>query len=282
MMIGSTVPEMHIGPVELTESPSLEVSSLSARASDIHGTDLKDIDLSVRGGEIVGIAGMAGNGQRVLTALLSGERTVHDSGSIGICGHAAVGSNSSRRRELGMAFIPEERLGCGAVPSHSLTDNSALTAHRLGMVSLGILDRSLALKFAERVIGKFDVVCGGPLATAESLSGGNLQKFIVGREIKLSLKVFLVSQPTWSVDVGAAAYIRQALVDLSRNGTAVLVVSVELDELFEICDRLHVLCRGRISPALVRGETSVAEVGLLMTGLGKGEDGRNGFGAAAH
>ena len=269
LMIGASVPEMNINPSTVSGDPYIEVSSLSASAPDLHGTELKEISLSVHGGEIVGIAGVAGNGQRELVSILSGEQTLPKHESIRIRGRSAAGMNAKQRRELGMAFVPEERLGRGAVPTHDLLENSALTGHRLGMVSKGMLDRRKARAFAERVIERFDVKCNGPSAAAQSLSGGNLQKFIVGREIGLEPKVFLVSQPTWGVDVGAAAYIRQTLVDLSRNGAAVLVISEELDELFEICDRLHVLCRGRMSPPHARGEVSVDEVGLLMTGLGE-------------
>ena len=267
MMIGTSVPEMHIAPSIMSKTPFIDVSSLTAKASDVHGTDLKDVAFSVHGGEIVGIAGVAGNGQRELISLLSGERTNSDRGSIKICGRSATNLNARQRRELGMAFIPEERLGRGAVPPQNMIDNSALTGHRLGMVSNGLLNRRMARAFAEQVIKKFGVKCNGPVATAQSLSGGNLQKFIVGREIGLNPKVFLVSQPTWGVDIGAAMYIRQTLVDLSRNGAAVLVLSEELDELFEICDRLHVICRGKMSDPLARGEVSVEDVGLLMTGI---------------
>jgi simple sugar transport system ATP-binding protein len=113
----------------------------------------------------------------------------------------------------------------------------------------------------------FDVRCGGPEALAQSLSGGNLQKFIVGREILLSPKVLVVAQPTWGVDVGASAFIRQQLLDLSASGVAVLVVSEELDELFDICDRIAVLAGGRLSPSRKSDETHAEEIGRWMAGL---------------
>jgi general nucleoside transport system ATP-binding protein len=152
------------------------------------------------------------------------------------------------------------------VPSHTLWENAVLTAHRSGTVRKGLIDRRRAGAFAAGVISRFKVKANGPGSTAQSLSGGNLQKFIVGREISLAPKLLLVSQPTWGVDVGASAFIRQTLVDLSRAGAAVFVVSEELDELFEICDRLLVICQGRISAPLVRTKTDHEEIGILMTG----------------
>ncbi|RUY59547.1 ABC transporter ATP-binding protein, partial [Mesorhizobium sp. M7A.F.Ca.CA.001.09.2.1] len=135
--------------------------------------------------------------------------------------------------------------------SHTLWENAVLTAHRFGTVRNGLVDRRKASAFAAGIIDRFKVKANGPASTAQSLSGGNLQKFIVGREIALEPKLLLVSQPTWGVDVGASVFIRQTIVDLSRAGAAVLVVSEELDELFEICDRLLVICQGRVSPPLI-------------------------------
>jgi ABC-type uncharacterized transport system ATPase subunit len=116
------------------------------------------------------------------------------------------------------------------------------------------------------------VKCGGPEAEAKSLSGGNLQKFIVGREILQQPKVLVVAQPTWGVDVGAAAFIRQSLIDLRNAGTAILVISEELDELFEICDRIAVIAKGRLSPAKRAAETNVEEIGQWMSGLWEAND----------
>jgi simple sugar transport system ATP-binding protein len=265
MMVGSKLPEMHVSPPAPSEKPVLEVRGLSVTARSPFGTDLEDVSFNVHGGEIVGLAGVSGNGQAELVALLSGERTHDRNDAIRICGTAAAGPDE--RRKLGVAFVPEERLGRGAVPPHTLWENAVLTAHRFGTVRNGLVDRQKAGAFAKSIIDKFKVKANGPQSTAQSLSGGNLQKFIVGREIALQPKLLLVAQPTWGVDVGASAFIRQTLVDMSRAGAAVLVVSEELDELFEICDRLLVICQGRVSAPLVRTATDREEVGLLMTGL---------------
>ncbi len=266
MMVGAQIPETHLDPSTRSAEPIISVTPLSAASDDVFGVDLKDVSLSVHGGEIVGIAGVAGNGQAELMSLLSGESTHDKPETVRLNGIPVADKPAGDRRELGLAFIPEERLGRGAVPTFDLGDNAALTGHRQGMVVHGLLNRAKARALARRVIDHFSVKANGPTAMAQSLSGGNLQKFIVGREIELQPRALLVAQPTWGVDVGAAAFIRQGLIDLSRSGVAVLVVSEELDELFEICDRLHVISGGRLSPSLTRGEMTVEQVGVLMAG----------------
>ena len=170
------------------------------------------------------------------------------------------------RRRRGMAFIPENRLGRGAVPEMTLTDNALLTARGNGNVAHGWIRTRSVVAFAKRTITAFGVKASGPAAVARSLSGGNLQKFIVGREIGQQPKVLIAAQPTWGVDVGASAQIRQALLDLRERGVGVLVVSEELDELIEICDRLAVIAHGHLSPAKPVRETSAEEIGVLMAG----------------
>ena len=162
--------------------------------------------------------------------------------------------------------MPEERLGRGAIPEMSLADNSLLTGHRQGMLKGGFIKRQVERAFTRRCIEEFDVRTPGPDAEAGAMSGGNLQKFIVGREIMLKPDVMLVSQPTWGVDIGAAAAIRRRLVEMRVQGAAILVISEELEELFEICDSLHVLHEGRLSKALLVADTSAEEVGAYMIG----------------
>jgi simple sugar transport system ATP-binding protein len=175
------------------------------------------------------------------------------------------------RRNMGLAFIPEERLGRGAVPGLNLAQNTLLTAHRQGLVRYGLVRYQAARELAQTIISRFGVKCAGPLALARSLSGGNLQKFIVGREITQRPHILLVSQPTWGVDVGAAAQLRQTLIDLSREGVAILVVSEELEELFEICDRIAVITGGQLSPPQRREDTGAEPIGMLMAGRKTGE-----------
>jgi ABC-type uncharacterized transport system ATPase subunit len=264
MMVGSDLSETPVKPHALGEV-RLQVTGFSQAAREPFGSALRGINLEVRGGEIVGIAGVSGNGQKELMAALSGETLGVHEGSITLCGRRIDFEGAARRRELGLGFVPEERLGRGAVPPMSLAENALLTGGRAGMVRGGFVRRAEARAAARSTIAAFNVKAGSELAIAERLSGGNLQKFIVGREIRLGPKVLLVAQPTWGVDVGAAQLIHQALVALRDGGAALLVVSEELDELFSLCDRIAVIAAGVLTTPQPRSQLSVATVGLLMT-----------------
>jgi len=276
MMIGRDLPVPRHGAPLAGGEVRLELAGLSHASDDPFGTDLKDIHLDVRGGEIVGIAGVSGNGQRELLLALSGEEPLAEKYPVQVLGTEAGRLPPGRRRRLGMGFVPEERLGRGAVPRMTLAENALLTAHRRNMVRKGLIDFTAVDAFARECIAKYDVKCSGPTALARSLSGGNLQKFIMGREILQRPRLLVVAQPTWGVDVGAAAFIRQSLIDLRDGGTAILVISEDLDELFEICDRIAVLANGRLSPAKRTADTSVEEVGVWMSGLWPGAAGNAG------
>lgn len=273
LMIGRDLPVCEHGPAAAGGELRLRLAGLSHASDDPFGTDLKDIHLDVHAGEIVGIAGISGNGQQELLQAISGEEVIAEKFPVQICGIETGRLNAGERRALGLCFVPEDRLGRGAVPSMSLADNVVLTAARsAGLVRAGLLARARARDFAAECIARFDVRCSGPQAAARSLSGGNLQKFIVGREILQTPRVLVCAQPTWGVDVGAAAFIRQAIIDLRNRGCAVLVISEELDELFEICDRIAVIAKGRLSPARPVAETSVEDIGVWMSGLWPGAD----------
>jgi len=267
MMIGEDLPVIHHGEPAEGGEVRLRIEALAQPTDDPFGVSLKNINLEVRSGEIVGIAGVSGNGQQELLKAISGEEITHDRRSVQVCGVPAGRLNPARRRSLGMCFVPEERLGRGAVPRLSLTENILLTAYRKGMLVSGMIRFGAARRFAEECIKRFDVKCGGPASEAKSLSGGNLQKFIVGREIMQEPKLLVLAQPTWGVDVGAASFIRRSLLDLRNSGTAVLVISEELDELFEICDRLVVIAKGTLSPTKVTSQTGVEEIGIWMSGM---------------
>ncbi|MEL6965440.1 MAG: ABC transporter ATP-binding protein [Pseudomonadota bacterium] len=268
MMIGRDLPPIQTTPPTVSENAFLEVANLSYRPDDPFAATLKGVTLSVRAGEIVGIAGISGNGQDVFTRLLSGETTLppSDTNSVRLNGEAIGHLGPDARRRLGINFVPEERLGRGAVPAHSLAKNSLLTTFERGLTQLGLIKRRDLRNAAHRTIEDFDVRCGGTEAEARSLSGGNLQKFIVGREIAQAPKVLIISQPTWGLDVGATAAIRQRLVALRNRGAAVLIISEEIDELFEIADRLHVIFRGLLSPSVDRATTDLDHIGLAMAG----------------
>ena len=248
----------------------LQVRQLKLEREDQFGVDLAHIDLTVRAGEVVGIAGVSGNGQKEFLYALSGEDVRAAPGSIQMEGVDVARLHPGARRKLGLHFVPEERLGRGAVPTLSLAHNLLLTRNesiaypRLagGWIRLRQLEAHAA-----DLIRRFNVKAGGPRSAARSLSGGNLQKFIVGREMEAQPKLFIVSQPTWGVDVGAAAQIRGEILALRDAGCAVLVVSEELDELFELSDRLHVIAHGKLSPSVPIAEASVTRIGEWMSGL---------------
>ncbi len=267
MMTGSELPHPKLHPV-MRGAPQLVIDRLSYVPDDPFGTALADISLDVHAGEIVGIAGVSGNGQRELVALLSGEKQLPAAqrGAVQLCDTAAGALDTEARRDLGLAYIPEERLGRGAVPEMTLTENTLLTAHRQNLVRYGLIHFDAARRYAQETIARFGVKAAGPQVLAHNLSGGNLQKFIIGREVRQNPRVLLVMQPTWGVDVGAAAQIRQELIDLRTQGVAVLVLSEELDELFEICDRLAVIAQGRLSPPVPSRETTPETIGLMMAG----------------
>ena len=271
LMIGAEPPPLTHVP-RVPGPQVLAVQRLSLPRASPFGVDLDDVTLEVHAGEVVGIAGVSGNGQRELLFALSGEDRRAPAASISIAGKAAGAMGPMRRRQLGLHFVPEERLGRGAVPEMSLAHNLLLTRReavgRGGWLRMGVLRQQ-----AGAVIGRFHVKAAGPHAAARSLSGGNLQKYIMGREIDARPKLLIVSQPTWGVDVGAAAQIRGEILALRDAGCAVLVVSEELDELFEICDRLHVIAKGRLSPSLPRQEATVERIGQWMSGLWPGAEG---------
>ncbi len=269
LMIGAEPPALKHREVK-TGATVLAVQDLSLHSQSQFGVDLQAVSLNVRAGEVVGIAGVSGNGQAELLYALSGEDTRAAAPMVQIGGQSAGKLGPGRRRALGVHFVPEERLGRGAVPTMGLARNLLLTRRnavasawwKRGWINVRALQTQ-----ATGIIERFNVKAGGPNAEAKSLSGGNLQKFIVGREIDANPKLLILSQPTWGVDVGASAQIRGEILALRDAGCAVLVVSEELDELFEISDRLYVIAKGRLSPSVDRARATVAQVGEWMSGL---------------
>ncbi len=265
MMIGAEPPAL----LHQDRTPGdvlFETRNLNLEKENQFGVNLVDVNLQVRAGEVVGIAGVSGNGQRELLFALSGEDTRVQANAIQLEGRAIGQDGPTQRRQAGLHFVPEERLGRGAVPSLSLAHNMLLTRSE-SIAPSGWIHTQTLQEQAQKIIQQFNVKANGAQAAAQSLSGGNLQKFIVGREIDAKPKVLLVSQPTWGVDVGAAAQIRGELLALRDAGCAVLVVSEELDELFEISDRMYVMANGKLSPSIQRKDATVAQIGEWMSGL---------------
>ncbi len=252
---------------EVTPGPvALAVRKLSLASQALHGVALQNVSLEVRACEILGVAGVSGSGQQALLAALSGEDRRSPVGSIELLGADVTHEGPRERRARGLHVVPEERLGRGAVPSMALSHNTLLT-RREPVSRMGWIDQDVAQNLATSIIKRFNVKVPGPATLARSLSGGNLQKFIMGREIDAKPKVFLIAQPTWGVDVGASAQIRAEILALRDSGCAVLLISEELDELFELCDRLVVMAGGRLSPSMARSDATVEKIGAWMAGL---------------
>ena len=279
MMMGANLVTPERPGREAAGLARLTVQGLSIISPHQHGVDLTNINFDVRGGEVLGVAGIAGNGQRELMEALSGEVPVDDANSVIIGDHQVGRSGPTERRNAGMGFVPEERLGHGAVPEMSLWENAFLSGARpLGLLDKGFIRVKEAVEYARNIVQNFNVKTPGVENAAHSLSGGNLQKFIFGREILQDPGVIVALQPTWGVDAGSAAAIRQALIDLAGEGAAVLIISQDLEELFEVSDRIAVICEGEMSKPCDASDITVDEIGLLMAGIkAPSESGREAF-----
>jgi general nucleoside transport system ATP-binding protein len=244
----------------------LAVEGLSLPPAAAFGPSLREVGFTLYRGEVLGIGGVAGNGQEELLAALSGER-LSAPGTVKLSGRDISVLGPNARRKLGILAAPEERLGHAAVPDMSLTENAILTGTvRKPLTHNGFIDMAAAKDFASQIIAAFDVRTPGPHVAARALSGGNLQKFVIGREVLQDPDVLVVNQPTWGVDAAAAAAIRQALLDLAAQGAAVIVISQDLDELLEIADRFAALNEGRLSPARLTQGLTIDEIGLMLGG----------------
>ena len=245
----------------------LVVERLTVKSPHPFGTDLTDVSFSIFPGEIVGVAGIAGNGQTELMDALSGEVPAGAPERIALDGVPVGHMGPQERRALGGCFVPEERNGHGAVGAMTLSENAFLTAGvRRSLARFGFVSQSRTLDFARDIIRRFDVRTTGPKAQARSLSGGNLQKFLIGREVMQTPTVLVINQPTWGVDAGAAAAIYRAIGELAENGAAVVIISQDLDEIFLVCDRVAVIAGGRLSPPIPVKEATIEQIGLVMGG----------------
>lgn len=278
MMVGTSVSQIKRGHTAAIEEKLLCIAGADMPPASPFAVGLSNLDLDVNAGEIVGIAGVAGNGQSELFQMVSGEAVLDEPERILIRNRPVATLGINARRALGAAFVPEERLGHGAIPQLSLSENLLLSRHSsdraafLGSGALGIIRSDIVLDATRRINDAMDVRKSGDNPDASSLSGGNLQKFIMGRELDRQPAVMVVNQPTWGVDAGAAARIRQALIDLARAGSAVLVISQDLDEIFEISDRIVVMHDGKLSKPLAASEATLERIGLLMGGANPGHE----------
>ena len=273
MMVGADIHQIRSDRAhQVGTTPVLEISGLSLSSKDMFGTPLRDISLALNGGEILGIAGIAGNGQSELFEVLSGEKLTPRPEQITFFGKPAGHLDVSARRRLGAVFVSEERLGHATVPLFPLSENVILTHHAVNakLKAGPVLKRSRAREVVQTITKDFDVRKSSEDPAAQSLSGGNLQKFIIGREVLQDPQIIIVNQPTWGVDAGSAARIRQTLVDLAAKGVAILVISQDLDELFEFADRLAAIAEGRLSAFEKISDTNRNDIGLKMSGIFEG------------
>lgn len=275
MMVGEDIAEIKRSHNKTSEQNDilLSINNANVEQEDQFAVELKNLNLKIKAGEIVGIAGVAGNGQNELFSLLSGEAATSQN-AVSIRGKQVGNLGVNERREMGAAFVPEERLGHGAVPNAALSQNMILTRHQSDKVAfkkfgaVGFIWQEMVTKATKRVCEAMDVRKAGVDPVAGSLSGGNLQKYIMGRELDRQPSVLVVNQPTWGVDAGAAQRIRQTMIDLAKSGSAVLVISQDLDEILEMSDRIAVMHEGTLIDAGSAQSITREQIGLLMGGMG--------------
>lgn len=244
----------------------LELRSVSTAATT--GTPLRDVSLQLHGGVITGIAGVSGNGQAALAGLLSGTLSPR-SGQLLVGDAAPAGWSPRKALDSGIARIPEDRHAVGSVADMTVTENVISERYRTGDFSrYGMIDWAAARQFAERLIADYDVKCPSPETRIRLLSGGNMQKLILGRALDPDPVVILANQPTRGLDIGAVAYVHARLIEARDRGAAVLLISEDLDEVLSLSDRVHVIADGEISRPFARSEKSVGELGEMMAGHG--------------
>lgn len=266
MMIGNNARLHTRYPGQTGKNAVLTVRHLSELSDHRFGTDLKDVHFSVLRGEILGIAGIAGNGQKELLSLLSGERLASVKHRVRMNGQAIGHWSPLRRRKEGICVVPEERLGHGVVPEMHLQDNALLTGYLQDTVTDGFICSRHVTAFTHRIIKYLGIHTSTRKAAARSLSDSNLQKFIIGREILQRPRLLVCAHPTRGVDVDATNTIHEALIALRNVGAAIIVISEDLDELFQISDRIGALCNGRLSPVKLTTDVSIDEAENWMAG----------------
>ena len=268
MMVGAVLtPPARAAKKEWPETAAaLEVTGLSVDSPIPFGTSLKNISFSVHRGEILGIAGVAGNGQDELLLALSGELRSTDA-MVKSFGTPVGGKGPNDRRSLGFVAAPEDRLGHAAAPDMSLVENALLSGSvRKGLTKNGFIDWAKTREWAGAIVEQYDVRTPGTWVAARALSGGNLQKFLMGRELSQAPDIVIINQPTWGVDASAAAFIRQEILNRAEEGAAVVVISQDLDDLLEVSDRFAAMNEGRLTAPRPTEGLTVDEIGLMMGG----------------
>ena len=266
-MVGERINPLHRNNFISSDIIKFRVKDLSCKYNDPFLTDLKSINFSVSKGEIFGIAGVAGNGQTELMQVLTGEDIRVQSGEILFNQKKITFSKPQERRDMSIGFVPEDRSGHSAVPELSLAENVLLCQFANNKFTKnGIINNKSISKYANEIISKFNVMTEGYGSKASSLSGGNLQKFVIGREILSKPELLIISHPTWGIDAGATQYIRNELIKLSNQGTSIIIISQDLDELIQLSNRIAVIYNGELSNSLETDSLDIKKIGLLMGG----------------
>lgn len=266
LMVGRPIPVPKVEP-QAARDELLHLASITVKGS--HGrNDLDAVDLSLCAGEILGIAGVSGNGQAALADFLGG-LTAASAGQFSLFGEAIVHADAAAMVRRGVGRIPEDRHAVGLIGDMPITENMISERYRERPFSKHhLIDWQAARTFAEGIIAGFDVRCPGPQATARLLSGGNMQKLILGREMAGNPRLILAAQPTRGLDIGAVGYVHEQLLAARRRGAGILLISEDLDELLTLSDRIAVIYRGQLSAPMARADFSVQQIGLMMAGHG--------------
>jgi len=243
----------------------VELAGVSARG-DLGAEALKDVTLGVHAGEILGIAGVSGNGQRELAEVITGLRPT-TAGKITVAGMPLRSSDARAAIDLGIAYVPEDRMGTGISPNLSIAENLILKSYRGKEMRRGpLLSSRKEIANAKELMARFDIRAPGPRTLIRQLSGGNIQKVLLARELSSAPRVLVAASPTRGLDVGATQYVRQVLVETAKSGVAVLMVSEDLDEIFELSDRIAVFYNGRVVGIVSAAEANRQQIGLMMAG----------------
>jgi simple sugar transport system ATP-binding protein len=272
LMVGRSVVLRSLAEVGRTLKPRAAGDPIALRLTGVSAHDdrgqhaLTEVDLTVGAGEIVGVGGVSGNGQRELAEVVAGLRRPA-AGTIEVGGTALTATDPRAARRQGVAHVPEDRLRTGTAPSLSVEDNLALTAYRTPAMSSGpFLRRQRLRSWARELIGRFGVKAPGPTTAVRLLSGGNVQKVLLARELSSQPSLLVAASPTRGLDVGAVESVRELLVQAADDGVGVLLISEDLDELLDLSDRIAILYAGRIVGVVDRADAEVTELGLLMGG----------------
>jgi simple sugar transport system ATP-binding protein len=266
MMVGRQVLLRPEKPEVETAGVVLEIADLTVMG-DRGDIAVRDLELEVRAGEILGIAGVSGNGQRELAQAIAGLRRVAG-GTIEINGESVANLPPAEVRAHGLAYVPEERMGTGAIPGFTVSENLLLIDHGAKrFVTRGLLDFDRIEAHGEALVEEYAIKTPSLDTMTSSLSGGNIQKLILARELSGTPKVLLAAQPSRGVDIGATEYIHRRLIEQRGEGTAVLMVSEDLDEIFAPSDRIAVIYEGEIIGVVDADQATREEVGLMMAGV---------------